>query len=235
MATAAPDFQRYAVYYVPNGDALARFGAAWLGWDITTGTTCAHPDNLDLDIAIAHITASPRRYGLHATIVPPFRLADGMDQPALEQLLSGIAAASAPVELNALELARLGRFLALVPEGAAEALNRLAAFWLVGSDPMRAPPLPADLERHRARPLTPAQDALLNRWGYPYVMEAFKCHITLTGKLPKAQARAVADHLEPVLAPLLPRPFRIRQLALVGEDRDGWFHVIRQYDLGAKA
>ena len=35
--------------------------------------------------------------------------------------------------------------------------------------------------------LTPAQEALLMRWGSPYVMDEFRFHMTLTGRLAKAR------------------------------------------------
>ena len=34
---------RFAVYYTPHRGALAEFGAAWLGWDIASGKSVAHP------------------------------------------------------------------------------------------------------------------------------------------------------------------------------------------------
>jgi 2'-5' RNA ligase len=235
MTASDPVYRRYAVYLVPEGDGLASFGARWLGWDINTGRRVAHPDIADLPARVDQITASPRRYGLHATIVPPFYLAKDLQQTELLNRLESLSATTATVELQGLELAQLGRFLALVPVGTADALSDLAATWLEQLDPLRAPPSDPDLERHRARRLRPSQEALLARWGYPYVMEAFKAHITLTSKLPKAQACAVAQQLDPVLTPLLPQPFVIQQLALVGEDAEGWFHVIRQFPLRGPA
>ncbi|MFK7938475.1 MAG: DUF1045 domain-containing protein [Roseovarius sp.] len=231
MPASDTSYHRYAVYFVPSGDALARFGAHWLGWDINGGKVVAYLDVADLPAPIEDITATPRRYGLHATIVPPFHLAHGITLAHLKDVLERACSMQAPVHLDALALARLGRFLALVPVGSTNALNTLAADMLHQLDTLRAPPSTTDLERHRTKGLTPAQDALLQRWGYPYVMEAFKCHLTLTGKLPKAQARTLEQQLGPLVAQVLPRPFVIGQLALVGQDAQGWFHVVHQYDL----
>ena len=68
---------RYAIYYAPDPGPLADFGAAWLGWDIASGRAVAPPDIGPLPRPVEEITRTPRKYGLHATIKPPFRLIDG--------------------------------------------------------------------------------------------------------------------------------------------------------------
>lgn len=65
-------FRRYGLYYTPRPGALAEFGAAWLGWDPVAGQSMAHPAIDGLPRDISEITASPRKYGLHGTIKPPF-------------------------------------------------------------------------------------------------------------------------------------------------------------------
>ncbi len=226
-------FTRYAIYYAPPAGAdWSRFGARWLGWDMETGTGAAHPDHPALaGLDIAAITQVPRKYGLHATLKPPMRLADGATVEALDKACAALAATQAPVVLDGLELARLGRFLALRVTGDETALKALAAACVRELDTFRAPAPEAELARRRAAGLTDAQEENLTRWGYPYVMEAFKFHITLTGKLPKPELPAVEAALAETLLPLLPAPFEIRDLALMGEDRDGRFHLIHRYAL----
>ena len=98
-------------------------------------------------------------------------------------------------------------------------------------DPFRAPPDAVELDRRRAQRLTTRQEAMLQRWGYPYVMEEFRFHMTLTGPLPPAELAAVEAALAPILAPLLPAPFPIDALTLQGEDREGRFHQIARVPL----
>lgn len=225
-------FQRYAIYVMPEG-ALARFGAGWLGWDAQEGHAAVHPAVDGLPRPLSEITATPRKYGLHATIKPPFRLAAGTTPAALMSDLAALCERLAPVTLDGLTLARLGGFLALVPEGETAALDDLAAQAVTALDRHRAPLTEDDLARRRKARLTPAQDALLLRWGYPYVLEEFRFHITLTGNLPRDEAEAVAKAVTPHLAPLLPRPCVIGSLCLMGEDGKGLFHLIHRYPLGA--
>ena len=130
------------------------------------------------------------------------------------------------VTLQALEVARLGRFLALVPTGDVAALNALAAAAVTGLDSYRAPLNAEELARRRQARLSPRQEELLAQWGYPYVMDQFRFHMTLTSKLPKAEAIALEEVLRAHIAPLLPTPFQIDSLSLVGEDAEGRFHEV---------
>lgn len=223
-------FTRYAVYYTPqSGSALARFGASWLGWDNATGQETAHPHVAGLDVA--SVTATPHKYGFHGTIKPPFRLADGQDVDALDAALAALCATMAPVTLAGLELARLGRFLALVPYGDAAPLADLAARAVQDLDGFRAPASPAELAKRRGAGLNPAQDAHLVAWGYPYVLDQFRFHLTLSGRLDKATIEAAQLALAPMLAPLPLSPYTIQSLTLLGEGETGRFHQISRHAL----
>ncbi|WP_028093816.1 DUF1045 domain-containing protein [Pseudodonghicola xiamenensis] len=226
------EFKRYAIYYAPPVAAdWSRFATRWLGWDMETGAGAPHPQVAGLPRPVAEITATPRKYGLHATIKPPFRLAEGMTRDGLEAACADLCATLAPLAFDGLVLSRLGRFLALRPSGDQTALSVLAARAVEVLDRFRAPAPESELARRRAAGLSPAQEENLLRWGYPYVMEEFRFHITLTGKLAKGDLPAVEDALARDLGPLLPAPFAIPDLALMGEDDTGRFHLIHRYAL----
>jgi len=222
-------FQRYAVYYAPPASAdWARLATRWLGWDMVTGDVPSAPDG-PLDRAA--LTERPRRYGLHATLKPPFRLADGETVDRLADACAGLAGTLAPVALDGLAVTRLGGFLALCPEMQSTALTTLAAACVRELDAFRAPSSKAELTRRRASRLTERQEANLKAWGYPHVMDAFRFHITLTGHVHRTQVEEVRTVLTDLLQPHLPRHVLIRDLALVGEAVDGRFHLIRRYTL----
>lgn len=219
-------FERYAVYYTPKGD-LARLGAAWLGWDVATGQAVAHPELPGLDVA--DLTARPRKYGLHGTIKPPMYLADGMTPEGLAAALETLTHSLAPVQLDGLSVTQLGRFLALTPQGETAELAEMAAQVVQTLDPFRAPPSEAELARRRQSNLTPAQEQNLADWGYPYVMDQFRFHITLSG--PVDEAETILPQLQAHFAPVLPVPFLIDSLTLLGQGEDGMFREIRRYPL----
>ncbi len=223
------EYSRFAVYYAPEPGPLADFAAAWLGWDPVAAAPVAHPDLPGLPIPLEAITATPRKYGFHGTLKPPFRLSGS--RAALEADLAALAARTAPAEMPGLEPGRIGTFLALTPTGDTAPLAALAAACVRDLDPHRAPLTEADLARRRKARLTPRQEEHLTRWGYPYVMEDFRFHLTLSGKLSPEAAGATIDALRPVLAPLLPVPFRIDALCLFGEAEDGRFHLLHRYAL----
>jgi uncharacterized protein DUF1045 len=226
------DWHRYAVFAVPQG----RFydtGAAWLGWDSAAGLVRAHPGISGLPVPVADLTARPRKYGFHGTLMPPFRLAAGEDLAALKAALSGLTAAAAPVNLSDLRLTSLGRFLALVPSRPDPALNTLAAHVVTELEPMRAGLTAPELAKRRAPHLTTRQMALLVQYGTPHVLDQFRFHLTLTGPLPDAARAVVTRSLRAHFAPFLTQRHRIADLALMGQDAEGWFHLLQQFRLGA--
>ncbi len=226
------EFSRYALYYAPpEGAAWSDLATAWLGWDMVAGKNLPHPDAGEIDVDT--ITARPRKYGLHGTIKPPFRLAEGTDRMGLQAAAQELSARLAPVKLDGLEVAQLGPFLALRPVGDTTALADLAAACVEGLDRFRAPAPEAELARRRARGLTDRQESHLQRWGYPYVMDDFRFHITLTRRLDATLLPSIERWLSARLGPLLPRPFIVSDFALVGEAEDGRFHMIHRYTLSA--
>lgn len=231
MGRDMTDYERYGVYFLPPEGALADFGAAWLGWDIAQGRAVAHPEIAPLPASVADLSATPRRYGFHATIKPPFRLASGADPDDLDAAMAGLCKALAPIQMDGLMVSVIKGFAALVPVGDTTSINGLAAEFVRALDEFRAPPEAAELARRRRRPLTERQEANLIAWGYPHVMADFGFHMTLTGRVPNVDMVVVA--LAPRLAPLLPAPFPVDALCLVGEDAEGFFHLIHRYPLTA--
>ena len=223
-------FTRYAIYFSPPAGAeWSKFASQWLGWDLETGCALPQPEIAGLDLAA--ITAVPRKYGLHATLKPPMRLASGHCLEDLQAACAALAARQAPLTLEGLHLARLGRFLALRVSGDESALNALAGACVADLDDFRAPASDTEMAKRRAAGLSAGQENNLSRWGYPYVMDEFRFHITLSGRLPKPELPAVETALAAHLLPLLPRPFEIADIALVGEDDAGRFHMIHRYPL----
>jgi putative phosphonate metabolism protein len=221
-------FKRYGLYVVPEG-ALYRAGADWLGWDSVAGTPVAQPDLRGLPDTPEVLTATPRKYGFHGTIKPPFRLARGTDAASLHAQAQACCAAQVPVVIPALAVRRLGGFVAIVPAAPSEALSSMAATAVAALDPFRAPPTEAELIRRRRSRLTDRQEAMLARWGYPYVMEEFRFHMTLTGNLGTEVAETARAALATHLAKVLAAPFVIDSLCLMGEDTEGRFHLLHRY------
>lgn len=223
-------YRRYAIYAAPEG-ALWDAGSHWLGWDAARGAALPQPQVDGLPRPLAEITEAPRKYGFHGTVKPPFRLAEGVSPDDLAWATEALCLRLSPVVLAGLRLDRIGGFLALVPEAGVAALGDLAARVIEALDPFRAPPLADEIARRDPDRLTRRQRTYLDRWGYPYVMDEFRFHMTLTGDLATDDADTVAGVLAPWIAPHLPRPFVLDSLCLFGEAPDGRFHLVHRYTL----
>lgn len=216
--------KRYAIYYAPPAGDFADAAAAWLGWDVARGCAVAQPDP-----SFAEITADPRKYGFHATIKAPFRLADDVTVDDLKIAFTSLAAEMSPVTLTGLHMVHLDGFLALVPIDPSPALQDMAAQITRDLDQFRAPLNAAEFARRRPDTLTPRQRELLDSYGYPYVLEQFQFHMTLTGRTddPSVMAAAKAQ-----IKGLIPAPLHINDLCLMGEDDLGRFHLLHRAPLG---
>jgi hypothetical protein len=175
---------RFAIYYAPPADTpLWRKASAWLSRDAYTGEVVERPrlpdlDDLDLD----PLTADPRGYGFHATLKAPFELTPDSLESELLDAARSFAAKAAPFEA-AIAPAELGRFLAFrLQDGEAQMLA-LHAACVESFESFRAPLSEDDLARRRRAPLTSEQDARLLARGYPYILEDFRFHMTLTGQI----------------------------------------------------
>ncbi len=227
---------RYALYYAPAADSpLWRFGCATLGYDAVSGEDIAFAVPPACNPATwPDLTAEPRRYGFHATLKAPFELANGRSEGQLRAFSHQLAAGLSAVPLAGLAVAALGRFVALTPAEPSSALQKLAFDIVQAFEPFRAPLGPADLERRLASPLTPAQRAYLEAYGYPYVGDAFRLHMTLTGPLPQEDVAAIAAALATHYATAVPAaPVTIDRLALFRqENRESRFRLIDSFMLG---
>lgn len=182
-AEAAPP--RHAVYFAPEVDhPLWAAGVAWLGRDPRQWPTPAEP-------APRPHTASPAHYGFHATLKPPMVLAEDAQPPDFRAAVQALAARHRAFEMPRLQVAWLGRFLAVQSAetlAAGHPLRRLADACVQELDAFRRAPGADELRRRRAVGLDAEQDALLQRWGYPHVLQRWRFHMTLSDSWPDREA-----------------------------------------------
>jgi 2'-5' RNA ligase len=190
-----PDTARYAIYLAPAAKSpLWQFGSSVLCYDAETG----------LDIPGFRLPSMPqdqwhkatsraRTYGFHATLKAPFRLADHQNEQALIEGLNSFAAnqnslPEKPLHLAVLDETGAGGFLALVPSEPYEALRILEAATVKNLDHFRAPLSKDEIAKRNPAALTKRQAQYLADYGYPYVLEEFRAHFTLSDRLLNAAA-----------------------------------------------
>ncbi len=218
-------FQRYAIYWTPLPEtAMAEFGALWFGGFETFG--------LAPELA-ARATRAPAVYGLHATLKAPFRLKDDVAPEALRDALENFCPNRRAPAAGRLKLGHYQRYLTLMLNGNEAEVDWLAAECVTHFDKFRAPFDEEEDTREEMDDLSPQETAFLREFGYPYVLSAFRFHISLAGPLESAELDEVESALEPHLASFMSEPFQIQDLSLLGEPRSGdVFEVISRRGLG---
>jgi putative phosphonate metabolism protein len=223
---------RYALYFAPDRDTpLWDLGCRWLGRDPERDTPLPQPAVPEWDPArLAALTAAARGYGLHATLKPPFVLRAGVDADALHSRLASFCRAHAGFDLPALSVARLSRFVALRPAAASAPLQALADACVVEFDDLRTPLREEDASRRRAAELDPRQEALLEQYGYPYVLDQYRFHLTLTEPMDTPGADRLAAWLADFFAPALCQPIHVSGICLFVQREPGAdFRLARRF------
>lgn len=229
---------RYALYFTPPAsDALTLTAQRWLGRNAFTGAALEQPVVNGFDAAaLSGLTADPRRYGFHATIKAPFTLAEGRSEAELVAELGRFVAEAEPFDIPEVVVGRLGSFFAVVPGDHCEPLQSFAGEVVRRFERFRAPLTSADISRRKPDELTASERQNLVQWGYPYVFDEFRFHMTLTGRVPAERRDAVERVLLEHFADVHGRPLAIAGLALFREpSRGADFTVHSLFPLGGAA
>jgi putative phosphonate metabolism protein len=223
---------RYALYFAPDpASALWRFGCDCIGYDAATGAPCEPPAVAGFGReAWLALTNEPRRYGFHATLKAPFYLRTGTSEGGLLEAVESFAGSEAAFSLPALKPALLSRFVALTPQARCEPLHDLAGHAVEALEPFRAPLSESDMQRRLQSPLSATQKTLLQRWGYPYVFDEFRFHMTLTGPLDEPQRSDVMAQIAQLYAERVgSSDVTVDAVSLFRQERrDAPFRIIRR-------
>ncbi|MHA6299844.1 DUF1045 domain-containing protein [Devosia sp. CAU 1758] len=228
--------QRFAIYYAPAvTDALWDRASVWLGRDPASGQPYDGAVAGMERARLLNLTQSAGRYGFHATLKPPMALATGQTEEGLRAAMAQLAAERAPVPLGRLHIVDLYGFLALVPEVEDNPqLADFAAHVVEAFEPFRAPLNMRERAEKAALDLTPRQAELLDAYGYPYVFDEFRFHMTLTDRLHSADREEVMQAARTWFAPALHGPVTLDRLSLFHETESQLpFRRVADFGLGA--
>jgi putative phosphonate metabolism protein len=224
------DFPRYAIYYAPDADgALSRFGAEILGYDPFTGSDVLVPGDLIMQAPDwPTIIKDPRKYGFHATLKAPFRLAPGTTEADLIAAFDDFTKMPRAIPEIAPVVRTISGFTAIVPDAPSAKLAALAQACVEGFEVFRASMTPEDRARRKPENLTPRQVEQLDRFGYPYVRDDFRFHMTLTGRLAPERGAEVLAILQQRFTTLDLTSLRIDRIGLFRQTSSASrFHVLR--------
>ncbi len=221
---------RYAIYFTPpEGSPLAVAASVWLGRDAFSDRKVKPVKPGILEVSeIPALTAEPRRYGFHGTLKAPFELRDGYCERDLLESFEAFASETECFDMADLTLGRLGDFFALVPGAFCPEIELLADRCVSQFDLFRRPSSDVDFARRKPEGLTESQLQNLRAWGYPYVFEDFRFHMTLTGPVPVERREAIRIELLDQFSDFIGKPLAVRDIALFVEpERDQPFTVLK--------
>lgn len=227
-------FPRYAIYFAAGcNSALSRFGAELLGYDAYTGDELPFPaDALRIAPDWRDVTGDPRKYGFHATLKAPMALASGKTEAELVAACAAFAAKARPIPTIRPVIDSISGFIAVIPAEPVDALQQLAADCVREFDSFRHPLTAEDRARRRPEKLSERQGDYLDRWGYPYVMEEFRFHMTLTGRLDAERRGPILEMLRDRFAALKLDTLTIDRIALFRQDgATAKFRIVAEWAL----
>ena len=213
-------FPRYAIYFAAGSDSrLSRFGAELLGYDAYTGDELSFPkDALQVAPDWRDVSSDPRKYGFHGTLKAPMALASGKTEAELMAACAAFTGKARPLPVIRPIVDAISGFIAVIPAEPVDALQQLAADCVRDFDAFRAPLTADDRARRRPEKLSERQRDYLDRWGYPYVMDEFRFHMTLTGRLDAERRGPILAMLRKRFAALGLERFAIDRIALFKQD-----------------
>jgi putative phosphonate metabolism protein len=216
---------RYAIYLAP-GEPFRTFGSQWLGRNADSGAAAPMPPGFTAPPS--EWVRAPAHYGLHATLKPPFRLAEGTDCAQLDAAARAFARGREAFD-TPLALRSLRGFVAWCLAEASPPMQALADASVVAFERFRAPPAPAELARRKPEQLSAAQRRMLDAWGYPHVFETFVFHITLTGMLEAAGEAAALARLSADSGTLLETPLHVDGISVFVQPQAGDDFVVGRH------
>jgi putative phosphonate metabolism protein len=227
-------YPRYAIYYVSApGSELDRFGASLLGYDAFSGQDLPFPvETMQMAPDWRDLTRDPRKYGFHATLKAPLSLADGRTEAEILAACQSFADRPRPIPVIRPVVNSISGFIAVIPAEPVADLEQLAADCTSEFDAFRAPLTAEDRARRNPSALTPRQREYLDRWGYPYVMEEFRFHMTLTGQMDAECREPTLAMLRHHFSAIAIETLAIDRLALFRQERaDSRFRILDHWRL----
>ncbi len=189
-----PEPFRAAVYYAPEcDDPLWHAGCGWLGRDAQTKTKLAQPDVAGIKAA----TSDPRRYGFHATLKPPMQLAHGYQRFLRDVEL--FAEKQKNFAMPPLGVVDVLGFLAICPTEPSAELAALATACVCELDAHRVPE-DAVQQAKRIAGRTARQVQNIRQFGYPYVLDDWQLHMTLSNLGELGLLNAAKQHFATALS-----------------------------------
>ena len=226
------NYKRYAIYYVPSENSeLDLFGKCWLGWDPYKGveTTKSDLSKLPSFKKFSSLVLTPKQYGFHGTIKAPFRLKNEYTYNDLENKVREISKQIHSFYFDQLIIKKLGNFIGLIPTNNLK-INAVSNKFVEELDYLRDELSESEIKKRKPHKLTSNQKQMLFKWGYPYVFNEFKFHLTLTSKLNVVEIDEVFRSLQNILKQVNLNKISFNNICIFGQKNDEKFYFVKRFN-----
>ena len=226
------NYKRYAIYYVPSENSeLDLFGKCWLGWDPYKGveTTKSDLSKLPSFKKFSSLVLTPKQYGFHGTIKAPFKLKNEYTYNDLENKVREISKQIHSFYFDQLIIKKLGNFIGLIPTNNLK-INAVSNKFVEELDYLRDELSESEIKKRKPHKLTSNQKQMLFKWGYPYVFDEFKFHLTLTSKLNVVEIDEVFRSLQNILKQVNLNKISFNNICIFGQKNDEKFYFVKRFN-----
>ena len=234
------NYKRVAIYFLPKkNSSLENFGKNLLGRDINKKKKISLTRRQKYFInrgftyfdELKDYCEEPAKYGFHATLKAPFRLKRNVKTKNFYDVISHIAAQHSRFKIKGLKIVYSKKFTLITSRKPNKLLINLENDLVKHLDTFRAELNKTDIKKRIPDSLTIKQNKYLKEWGYPFVFDQFKFHMTLMNQNNNKLSNKQKLELEKLIYKISNNVIEFNEISLLGENKNGHFEEIKRFKL----
>ena len=234
------NYKRVAIYFLPKkNSSLENFGKNLLGRDINKKKKISLTRRQKYFInrgftyfdELKDYCEEPAKYGFHATLKAPFRLKRNVKTKNFYDVISHIAAQHSRFKIKGLKIVYSKKFTFIISRKPNKLLINLENDLVKHLDTFRAELNKTEIKKRIPDSLTFKQNKYLKEWGYPFVFDQFKFHMTLMNQNNNKLSNKQKLELEKLIYKISNNVIEFNEISLLGENKNGHFEEIKRFKL----
>ena len=234
------NYKRVAIYFLPKkNSSLENFGKNLLGRDINKKKKISLTRRQKYFInrgftyfdELKDYCEQPAKYGFHATLKAPFRLKRNVKTKNFYDVISHIAAQHSRFKIKGLKIVYSKKFTFITSRKPNKLLINLENDLVKHLDTFRAELNKTEIKKRIPDSLTFKQNKYLKEWGYPFVFDQFKFHMTLMNQNNNKLSNKQKLELEKLIYKISNNVIEFNEISLLGENKNGYFEEIKRFKL----
>ena len=236
------NYKRVAIYFLPKkNSSLENFGKNLLGRDINKKKKISLTRRQKYFInrgftyfdELKDYCEEPAKYGFHATLKAPFRLKRNVKTKNFYDVISHIAAQHSRFKIKGLKIVYSKKFTFITSRKPNKLLINLENDLVKHLDTFRAELNKTEIKKRIPDSLTFKQNKYLKEWGYPFVFDQFKFHMTLMNQNNNKLSNKQKLELEKLIYKISNNVIEFNEISLLGENKNGHFEEIKRFKLNS--